>query len=146
VARHRDHLSAALTVQEDTDTGQNLDVDGDDDPQSVPSDGPADRTDRWAMRVRERHAAVHTLLADGVALREICRQLGLSRGTVRRFARATVVEKLLARNGTGRRTSILEPFKPHLHRRWNEGCTNATALFAEITARGYRGGQNIVRQ
>jgi hypothetical protein len=67
---------------------------------------------------------VHTLVADGVAL----------------------VEELLARNGTGRRTSILEPFKPHLHRRWNEGCTNATTLFAEITARGYRGGQNIVRQ
>jgi hypothetical protein len=51
----------------------------------------------------------------------------------------------LTRNGTGRRTSILEPFKPYLHQRWNEGCTNATVLFAEITARGYRGGQNIVR-
>jgi AcrR family transcriptional regulator len=87
-----------------------------------------------------------TLLAEGVAIREVCRRLGVARGTVRRFARATTVEELLTRNGTGHRISILEPFKPYLHQRWNEGCTNATALFAEITMRGYRGGQNIVRQ
>ncbi|MCE7003287.1 helix-turn-helix domain-containing protein [Kibdelosporangium philippinense] len=89
---------------------------------------------------------MHALLADGTAIREICRRLGLSRGTVRRFARAEGVEELLTRNGTGRRTSVLEPFAPYLHQRWNEGCTNATALFAEITVRGYRGGQTLVRQ
>ena len=55
------------------------------------------------------------------------------------------MQELLTRNGTGRRPSILEPFKPYLHERWNEGFTNATALFAEITDRGYRGGQNVVR-
>jgi transposase len=98
------------------------------------------------MRARERHTAVHALLVEGVAIREVCRQLGLARGTVRRFARANTVEELLTRNGTGHRASILEPFKPYLHQRWNEGCTNATTLFAEITTRGYRGGQNIVRQ
>jgi hypothetical protein len=41
---------------------------------------------------------------------------------------------------------ILEPFKPYLRERWNAGCTNAAALFSEITARGYRGDQNVVRQ
>jgi transposase len=38
----------------------------------------------------------------------------------------------------------LEEFKPYLQRRWNEGCTNATELFHEIKARGYRGGPKIV--
>ncbi|HEX5404780.1 MAG TPA: transposase [Pseudonocardiaceae bacterium] len=52
----------------------------------------------------------------------------------------------MARNGTGHRLSILEPFKPHLHQRWSEGWINAATLYAEITSRGYRGGQNIVRQ
>lgn len=147
VASHRDCLIAALTVPEDTDdAGQTTDVDEADDPQPVSPDGPADRTDRWAVRARERHSAVHALLAEGLAIREVCRRLSLSRGTVRRFARATIVEELLTRNGTGHRTSILEPFKPYLHQRWNEGCTNATALFTEITTRGYRGGQNVVRQ
>jgi transposase len=156
VARHRDCLSAALAVSEDTeDAGQKTDVDGgevldhlgpDDDPRPGPPAGSPDRTDRWAVRARERHASVHALLAEGVGIKEICRRLGLARGTVRRFARATAVEELLARNGTGYRISILEPFKPYLHERWNEGCTNASALFAEITERGYRGGQNIVRQ
>jgi transposase len=148
VARHQDCLTVALTVQTNGNAGDESDdgqPDPDEQPQPPPPGAPADRTDRWAVRARERHAAVHALLAQGTAIREICRQLGLARGTVRRFARADTVEELLTHNGTGRRTSILEPFTPYLHQRWNEGCTNAAVLFVEITARGYRGGQTLVR-
>lgn len=151
VAGHRDCLAAALTVQTstDADTGQERGaVD-----ESVPDDHPLpeaatesdERTDRWAVRTRKRHAAVHTLLADGVGINAICRQLDLARGTVRRFARADTVEELLARNGTGHRPSILEEFKPYLREQFNAGRTNAAVLFSEIAARGYRGGQSLVR-
>ncbi|HEX8865173.1 MAG TPA: transposase [Lentzea sp.] len=88
---------------------------------------------------------MHALLAQGFGIKAICGRLGLSRGTVRRFARAHTVEELLTHNDTGRRPSLLEEFKPYLHQRWNAGCTNAAMLFAEITARGYRGGQSPVR-
>ncbi|GAB3901646.1 hypothetical protein GCM10029964_090760 [Kibdelosporangium lantanae] len=73
--------------------------------------------DRWAIRARERHAAVHALLAEGASIRAIGARLGLACSTVRRFARAACVEELLTRYGTGRRPSLLEEFKPYLHQR-----------------------------
>ncbi|MFF0492253.1 hypothetical protein ACFYTQ_24760 [Nocardia sp. NPDC004068] len=63
----------------------------------------------------------------------------MARRTVRRFARADTAEELLVNNGTGYRPSMLDDFKPYLPQRWGEGFTNATQLFDEITAHGYRG-------
>ncbi|MGW4116630.1 ISL3 family transposase [Actinosynnema sp. NPDC004786] len=103
------------------------------------------RTDRIAVRTRERYAAVHRLRGEGLSLRAITAELGLAKGTVRRFVRATGVDELLANDGTGRRPSLLEEFKPYLDQRSNAGCVNATLLFEEIKARGYRGRYQIVR-
>jgi hypothetical protein len=41
---------------------------------------------------------------------------------------------------------VLDGFEPHLHRRWNEGCTDAARLFAEIRGAGYRGSVLTVRR
>jgi transposase len=106
----------------------------------------AERTDRIAIRTRERYAAVHAQLEDGQSIRAITDRLAISRGTVRRFARAATAEELLVNNGTGRRRSLLEEFKPYLHQRWNSGCTNSARLFDEITDRGYTGGPQILRK
>ncbi|WP_280255442.1 ISL3 family transposase [Nocardia wallacei] len=141
VARHRDRLDAAAGVDCDAEP-ENLHEP--EIPSPAPTPAPAARTDKWAVRARERYAAVHSLLDDGVSIRGIGIQLGLARGTVRRFARAATVEELLVNTGTGRRPSLLEEFKPYLHRRWNEGCTNATQLFREIQDLGYRGSAKIV--
>ncbi|GAB2779443.1 ISL3 family transposase [Streptomyces chlorus] len=100
---------------------------------------------RYADRTRERHRAVHDLLDRGHSQRAIAHELGLARNTVRRFARAATPEEL----STGKwqnLPSILDPFKPYLHQRWQEGCTNARTLFEEIRSAGFRGQCTIVRE
>jgi transposase len=118
-------------------------------PERAP-DGAADRahayweTRRLAIRTRERFAAVHGLLAQGRSIRAIGNQLGLARGTIRRFARAASVDELLADARAGR-PSILDPFKPYLHQRWNAGVTNARALYNDLRERGYQGSYHNLR-
>lgn len=44
------------------------------------------------------------------------------------------------------RDRIVDAFIPYLRKRWSEGCVNAAALYAEITAQGYRGSVKIIRR
>jgi transposase len=106
-------------------------------------DGACSTQGRLATRTEERYAAIHELLAAGESLHAISRILGLSRPTVRRSARAASPADLLAESI---RESGLDPFKPHLHQRWNEGLTDATALHAELHQRGYTGSVRTVRR
>ncbi len=115
-------------------------------PDQVPDlPAPPERSDRIAVRTRQRHAAIHQLLAGGRSVRAVAAELGLSRNTVRRFARATDPEELLVNDGTGRRPSILGEHAAYLRQRWAAGCTDATRLWKEIRARGYSGGYSLVR-
>lgn len=93
---------------------------------------------RRADNTKGRHAAVHALIAEGLTIRAIMSRLDLSRGTVRRYARAQTPEQLLGPNPTGT-TGKLGPFKPHLQARYAEGITDSRVLYAELRERGYRG-------
>ena len=42
--------------------------------------------------------------------------------------------------------SKLDPFKPYLHQRWNEGVTDAAVLHAELRQRGFAGSVRTVRR
>jgi transposase len=106
-------------------------------------DGTCSTQGRLVTRTEERYTAIHELLAAGESLHAISRILGLSRPTVRRFARAASPGDLLAESI---RESDLDPFKPYLHQRWNEGLTDATALHAELRQRGYTGSVRTVRR
>lgn len=54
-----------------------------------------------AVRIRERYAEVHRLRSGGHTIISIMAELGLARGTVRRYVRAASVEELLATNRRG---------------------------------------------
>ncbi|HEX2243663.1 MAG TPA: ISL3 family transposase [Gammaproteobacteria bacterium] len=88
-----------------------------------------------------RYAAVRQLAADGVAQREIARQVHLSRTTVRLFATAETFPERATRR---RRTSILDRYHSYLQQRWAEGCSNGSQLWREIRAQGYPGARRHV--
>jgi transposase len=98
---------------------------------------------RLAIRTRERFSAVQELLHGGVSRAEISRRLGLDPGTVRRFAEASTVDELLVNT---RRDSLIDSYRPYLHQRWNEGCTDASILYTEIRKLGYTGSDKTVRR
>jgi transposase len=137
VTRHREHLAAAV-AQPVTAPGAGV------EPHAAPPPA-APRTGRIADRTRGRHADVHRLLAAGCSIGQVCAELGLSRNTIRRFARAAGPGELLEKDGTGRRPSTLGVHEPYLRERWNAGCTNAAVLWQEIRDRGYPGSRRQVR-
>lgn len=94
-----------------------------------------------ARRDRERHTAIHELLAAGRSRIEVARELGISTRTVHRFA-GTPLQQHLGR--ANNRTSSLDRFKDHLHQRWSDGVHNASALHRELQDLGWRGGIRTV--
>ena len=98
----------------------------------------ADGRDRKVVaRHRDRYAAVQALRADGCSVAEIARRLKLGRNTAWKFAHAASIDELLVHATS--RPSILDPFKPYLGQRWNQGITCAATLHEEIRARGWTG-------
>jgi hypothetical protein len=95
------------------------------------------------VRHRDRWHAVHDLLDTGLSLREITYRTGLSRATVRTFARAECPEDLYRgrRQGRGRE---LDQHREFLQERWNAGTTNAAELLLLLRQRGFQGqGSNL---
>jgi transposase len=102
-----------------------------------PALNPDTGAEKWLVtRTRERYQAVQDLLAQGWTISAIGRELGLARHTARRYARCENPEALADR---AIRTTRLDAWRPYLISRWNQGCTNASALFREIQAQGYPG-------
>ena len=102
------------------------------------------RERRLVVRTRERYAAVQQLVTEGHSLNQICQQLRLDRGTVRRFARATSVEELLVK--ATNRTGKLDGYLDHLQARFHQGITDAVVLHAELRQRGFTGSVQTVRR
>jgi transposase len=105
--------------------------------------GPARQTRELDERTRTRHAAVHTLLNDGVGLLECARRLGWALNTVKRYARAATAEDL--RRPAKYRRTLVDPYRDHLRRRRAEEPSIAvTQLLAEVRELGYTGSANLL--
>ncbi len=92
-------------------------------------------------RRQARYEEAARLRGQGASIRRIAALLGAERVTVRGW---------LSRGGAAtwtkpKRGSALDPYAPVLERRWAEGCRNATQLWREVAAAGYRGRPGTVR-
>jgi transposase len=108
------------------------------DPGKAGSDLARAITGRWEQ--------VQALHAQGHGITAIAGHTGLSGPAIRRYLRAGSAGELLAAvlAGPRGRPSPLDPWKPYLTQRWDEGCRNAKVLHAEIAGRGYPGHYNAV--
>jgi transposase len=97
-----------------------------------------------AAQRQECCARVCALLAQGQGIRQIARELGLARNTVRKYVRFPTARPPVPMQRP-RRPRRLDPFLAYLHRRWSEGYHTSMQLFREIQARGYPGGASAVK-
>jgi transposase len=83
------------------------------------------------------------LYRKGVSIRSIAKLLKMSRMTVYKYIRADCFpERAVSRP----RGSALNKYLPYIHRRFGEGCDNATGLWREIVEQGYKGKEAMVRR
>ena len=138
VARHRGCLEEPAPEPEPEEAAADL--------QQAAAAAAARRAEESALavRTRQRYEQVQALRAQGKGIKPIMRETGLAKETVRRFYRAATADELLAKIRDGR-PSLLDDYKPYLHQRWNEGCTNVRQLHAELKERGYKGGYGTIR-
>jgi len=86
--------------------------------------------------------SLHEMRAMGKSIRQIAREAGLSRNTVRKYLRA---EGLPERKERPKRGSKLDPFKPTLDQLMADGVYNTEVLWERIREQGYKGGKTLVK-
>jgi len=90
----------------------------------------------------EHYAMVWRLHEAGMVPRLIAPRVGMSQRSVERWLRA-------GGEPEHRRppvASLVDPFRPHLERRWQEGCRNVADLWREIRDQGFTGSLNTLRR
>jgi len=87
-----------------------------------------------------RYEEIQRLHQQGWTMSAIAEQVGMHRDTVAKYLTSPTVPRYQARPS---RASVLDPFKPHLLTRWNEGCHTGTELIKEIEMQGYTGGRTV---
>ena len=101
---------------------------------------PVDRRTKAKEQTRtarlELYRQVQALKKDGCTQNEIARRLGISKQYTRRLIRA---ETFPERSPFPPRKTSVDIYADYLHRRWTEGCQNATHLWGELKKQGFQG-------
>lgn len=112
--------------------------------------GPYLRTEEemiYSQQSRSQRIAlfeeIQTRKNKGESITSISKSLSLHRETIRTFFYA---EQFPERSNRPSSPSILDPYIPHLEKRWSEGCEDARALWREIKAVGYPGSYRTVNK
>jgi transposase len=92
------------------------------------------------QRREETNASILSLSQEGVAIREIVRRTGYSRGLIRKILRGQRLDVFRARPGS------LDAHMPWLDAQWNAGCQNGLALWRALRQQGFRGCRGVVSE
>lgn len=90
----------------------------------------------------EEWLLIRELFHRGFSISEISRQTSFDRKTIRKYLQQKTVPEPRKRPP---RPSKLDPYKPYLQEKLNEGPYTAARLFREIQEKGFDGGETIVR-
>jgi transposase len=113
--------------------------------QQPPSTEPPSRKQRVQAQNRERRLARYETVMEqvrqGASQREIARNCGLGRQTVRRWISA---HSFPERRPSSHSTTV-DQHQEYLVQRWQQGCRNAAQLWRELREQGFTGQSRIVR-
>ncbi len=144
----RTELKKAATAEQTTPNESGTSVAGKTDrvqSTEVPDKRPYEHIEGPARKRHERLVEqwkeIRRLHLAGTKVKDISEWTGTSRSTVYRYRE---LAEPPPRPVHGRKKSVLDPWKPYLIARWNEGCHNAKRLYYEIRDQGYSHSIDIV--
>ena len=92
------------------------------------------------LRREEANAAIMAMAKDGVSIKQIVRQTGHSRKTVRQVIRGARADVFRSRMNS------LEPYLLLLDSHWTAGCSNGAELWRRLKADGFGGSPRVVSE
>jgi transposase len=90
----------------------------------------------------ESRFMITDLYRKGVTISEIARRTGHDRKTIRAIVQGPIQPTPQERKA---KPSKLDPFKPYLARRIQDGVLNCNKLLAELRSRGYQGSRSLIK-